>query len=173
MRHTKRSYLLLITLVLTVVFFSGLNLGKYIQNIDNTYVPPTPTPKPSPVQDPSDDQQPTTHITFEMYVSDTCGVSFLVPSYLSKRQTPETESEFTNGQDRIFVNCDDSFIADQEKLFINFEASQEAKIANQSVTQYTNKSSYLWVVRNSKRQKVLFETSSDLTVLIQQTLELQ
>lgn len=169
MRHTKRSRILLGSLTLIVVFFIGLNLGKYIQGIDNSYVPPTPTPEISPTTTP-DMPQP---VSFPSYTSDTCGITFLVPSTMTQRTTASDELEFSLDGQRIFATCNESLISQQETILRTSEATSSARVAQQDITVVNEAGSDIWIIRNTDRRRVLFETSHDLTPLVQQTLTLE
>lgn len=171
MQHTKKSLLLLAGLVGLVLFFTGLNLGKSIERLDKSYIPPTPVKaSPTPLLQPSPKA-----ITYTRFEFKECEVSFLIPSHLTQRTTSSDESEFTgkDSNEHIFASCNDTFIADQETLFPQALASTSAQLINQKTTIYTLKNEHIWVVRNQNRQKVLFATTPSLSPLVQQTLELK
>lgn len=172
MQHTRKSIVLICSLTAVVLFFTGLNLGKYIERVNTTYVPPAPTAAPEP------SIQPTAAVsisaTYTRFSSKDCGVSFLIPSIFEKSPSAAREIELNSGTQRIFATCNEAFIIDQEKILMKqSSATSEAEVVNQQITQYTTKTTDVWIIRNKKRQKVLFETARGISPLIQQTLELQ
>ncbi len=161
-------------LLYIVTFLIGLNIGRTVENLNETYVPPVPTPTEAPLPSSEtdtkepDDIQPLGYTRIE---SETCGISFLLPNTFLARVTPNNELEYTNGNERVFVTCNQDYIADS--TFIDeAEASTSATLQFQEATVYTVNENNIWVLRNASRQQVLFETSLAITPLIQQTLEL-
>lgn len=174
MKHTRKSRILFGSLLLIVVFFTGLNIGKHIERVDKTYVPPAPTPTPlsEPMVSPTPPARPATN--YSRFTFKVCGVSFLLPSSFEPRTTAEAEIELVSGTDRVFATCEDTFVAEQEKAFPKQPtATSSASIASQKITTFKTKTTHLWIIRNKARQRVLFETSLGITPLIQETLELQ
>lgn len=171
MKYTRRSLIFTTILVGIVIFFLGLHLGKSIERLDKTFVPPTPvTPSPTSAQL-SPSLLKTQYQTFDFTL---CGVSFLISSDIVQRTSASDEAQFSNSRgDRIFVSCNDSYIADQETLFKTASASSSARLLNQNITTYNLDSDMVWVIRNKKRQQVLFSSSPALAPLLQQTLELK
>jgi hypothetical protein len=172
MKHTKRSFALFALLALLVVFFLGLNLGKYVQRMDTTYVPTTPSPTP-PSETPIPTAEPKS-ISYTSFNFRRCGVAFVVPSNLVQRTSNLDEAEFTAATgDRIFVTCNDSFIAQQEPELTSNTSTSSATLASQKVTLYATKKTQVWIIRNTARQRVLFEASTSIAPLVQETLELE
>lgn len=168
MKHTKKSLILLFSLISIVIFFTGLNLGKYIEKINESVPIPTPTIAitPTPSIAPM-------NVTFNTTDVSDCGISVLLPSTLSKRQTPRDEAEFSSETDRFFVTCNESLIQTSEDAFSEFEASQEAEIAGQRTTVFSSDAFDSWIMRNTDKKRVLIESTTSISTLIQQTLELK
>lgn len=168
MRHTQKSLLLFGLLFTIVVFFLGLNIGKQIQGVDNTYVPPAPTVSLETSR--TDIAKNQESLTYEYLTLKSCRISLLIPSSLKQRKTPENEFEFSNKTQRVFISCNQDFIDQQEETLELHELTGEKIVANQTVTQFIDENSDVWMLRNTARRRVLFETHPDLTLLIEQTL---
>ncbi len=163
---SMRSVVILLILLAILLFLVGFRLGKYIERIDKTYVPP-PTPtqsfQPTPTNIP---------LTLATYKHKDCGVVFLHPQNLKESKSSSTEAELKNDSERIFLSCDSKQIAKFKDDLKKAAASEEARIRNQSVTVLTNKTENSWVISNTLTGKpVFFTVTKNLNSLVSKTLE--
>ena len=170
MHLTRRSAVFLSFLTGIVIFFAGLNVGKQIQNMDRSFVPPA---SPPVVPTASLEIQPTkAPASIKRFAMKACDVSFLAPSSLENVATASHEAELRGDIDRIFVTCDQSFIREQQKELAK-TSSASATIAGQTIVQFKTAQGFLWTVRNRNRELVLIEVSKDLVPLVQETLRVE
>lgn len=169
MRHTAKSLIFFFSLLTIVAFIIGFSSGRYIERINTTYVPPTPTPTPTVMPEVTPMPSSFARITMKE-----CGISAVLPEDLEDLSTAENEYEYLVGKGKLYVSCVQDFVADQNKSLRDDEnyATGSATFGSQTVTTYRNDETDIWFVRNTDRDLVLIETSTSLTPLVQQTLEL-
>lgn len=155
----KGPYILLATLIIVVVFLLGLQYGKHIQEIDQSFeyvLSLTPTQQPSPSTTPIS--------SYAVFSNSGCAISFLYPDSLHAVKESSTEaliSTETNTKS-IYMLCDQSKIASSKG------ASTEAQLDNKDALIYSDPDSeYNEIrVRNNQNQIVLLEYLKELEPLI-------
>ena len=176
MRLPKRTVLFFVALVTLVVFLAGINIGK---NVEKTNFqaqlfkklrqsPPTPTPHATPSASPSED------LTFDRYVFENCGVSFILPSTLTlQSSSTEKDKSFTSGSDSLRVSCDPTYVTTTlTALQRGPNASESAQVGNITLTTYIQNPN-VWTIRNRTGIRLLFEASKGISELVRSTLKLE
>jgi len=152
MRYNIRSIIFTGVLLAVLLFLVGFRLGKKVEFIDKTYVPPTPTATivpPTPTEFPS---------TIERYQSKGCALSFLYPPQLEIEESSQ-EAQLKKGKESIFVSCKKETVAKLQK-----ELSLSPTPINPKTT--------TWIIGNPRTgQKVAFKVTRNLSDLVLKTLE--
>lgn len=149
MKNNIRSIVFILTLVAIVLFLAGFRLGKRIERIDKTYVPPTPviTPTAAPTEPP---------LKFKEVSDSDCGVSFLMPEGLEKK---------------VSVDCEKEAVAKSRKAFTEKEPAEEVRILTQKVRLYEKNKTVSFIIFNTQNGKrVLFAVPAEFLKLVTRTL---
>lgn len=170
MRHTAKSLIFFFSLLTIVAFIIGFSSGRYVERINTTYVPPTPTLEPTTMPEITPIPSSFARITME-----SCGISAVLPEALEDLATAENEYEYIVGDGKMYVSCAEDYVTAQNSRLKDDEsyATGSATFGTQTVTTYSSDKSDIWFVRNADRDLVLIETSTSLTPLVQQTLEIE
>ena len=98
----KGPYILIGILLLTLFFILGIQYGKQVERADKTItyllsITPTKKIEPTVVHD----------ITFQTYIHEGCGVSFLYPSIIqvTKESTDSAELSSTKNTQTLTISC--------------------------------------------------------------------
>lgn len=163
-----RHFIFLLVLLSLVLFLSGFRLGKKIERLDKTYIPPlspTTTPKPTPTQRP---------LQFNTFLSADCGLKFLYPSFFSEEESATNEGRLTFQDEQISLTCQKEKIEEFNKNKKSLAQEEEATIANQKIIIYQapQKNHLLFSLFNAKNGKmILFTIPKNLFNLFAETLE--
>lgn len=172
MRFTPRSIIFLFTLSILVVFFFGVNAGKYISHVDKTTALNIPTPLPTQTQPISPPVQKNT--SFVRTTVDDCGISFLIPSDLQKAPSASQEAQFgVPASPALYVNCQKSYVDRTRSDVAPGVSSASAIIAQQKTVTYASDEASFFIIQNKRKQSVLIRVSHQLEDLVRDTLQLQ
>ena len=166
MRYNIRSIIFTGVLLAVLLFLVGFRLGKKVEFIDKTYVPPTPTATivpPTPTDFPS---------TIEQYQSKGCALSFLYPPQLEIEESSQ-EAQLKKGKESIFVSCKKETVAKLQKELNESKGSKSvASVQNQNINIYSDSKFSSWIIINSKTgSKIVFKVTRNLSDLVLKTLE--
>lgn len=194
MHYSGKPLALLLILTAIASLLLGVNVGRYVERSTATNKPSDGIEKDVAEMQKSSDQpedqlnapsgtnpgddasaQNMSPYMFSTFNFEECGVSFLIPSNISQRNTADDEAEFRNQNASVFVSCDQDYVDDQAAALEagnSLPATPSARIASQSVDVYSVDSSDIWIIRNSARRRVLFDVSDGMAPLIKETLRL-
>lgn len=146
-----KSILLLAILGGIALFLGGFRIGRQVERVDKSYVPPVtitptsvPTISPTPVS-----------ISFKAYAHPTCGISFLYPSELIETKISSDGATLSKNKDSIVFEC------------TNKVASGEAILLTPTITTINNIDK--WSV-SRRNMRIIFNTSQNLTNLVIKTV---
>lgn len=164
MRNFK-SVALLSLLIAAALFLGGFRLGKYIERIDKSYVPPfSPTPL-LPTPTPSSPK-----IQIQAFRHEGCGVEFIDAASLVGTAISSDEALLQKDKERIYLTC----AKNARQLFINVkdkESTATARVQGQNVTVVKSKRNFYFTLFNPKQAKtVYFEVTESLKDLLLKTL---
>lgn len=154
----KKGPVLLISLLVTIlVFIVGMNYGKKVEEADKTirYVLSlTPSAKPTVIN---------TQISYEEFINELCGFTFLYPNNLTIQKQASTEALLKSDTESIEVSCD------KEVKLDTTLASTEALLDNKAGIVLTNKNIQEYRVRDNDNQLIIIKTTKELAPLIEKT----
>ncbi len=164
-RFTPKGYTALTLLIIMTIFLVGVQTGKSIQGIDNTYSVPSQNPP----------QQPTpTLISFKTIKE--CGVSFLLPSQFNRTLT--NPSRYAYRDEFVEVDCQNLLKLDAKALV----RLKTITINSQSVEMFKLNDARVWTIKSESTTKVgspsattsprniTFRASQNISELVQRTV---
>lgn len=163
------SVVLLSLLFTILMFLVGFRLGKYVEHIDKTYVPPS-----TPIITLSQTSPMTKPFAVITYTHKVCGVSFLAPNYLEEKAVSSQEAVLFKDKEKIRVSCDKKTAeaAKQEQKMATPSATTTVLNRNQKVLIYENDNLSSAVIYNtSTSRSILIETTDTLVKLVLYSLE--
>ena len=165
-----QSLSILFVLVTICLFLIGFRLGKYVERLDKSYVPPTPIVSPTEIV-----VQPTSRpLSYKTYTHD-CGVSFTYPTNLKVTKEASEAAILKDGTEYIALSCMKKIVTNDESTSSPASTSGELKtILGQKIRfEHLKKRIDTWSMRSRTCKNIIFETSSNLTDLVVKTLELK
>ncbi len=166
MRYPTRTFIVIATLISIVLFLGGFRLGKQVERLDKSYVPPitiTPTIAPSiiPTQ---------TAIQFKTLSHSPCAMSFIYPDNLKIEKNSSTGATLKNDTSLIQFDCIRSQSSTSSAKFIPDPTI--TTVNNKKFSIYSGPIYNELKITNPLTGRVLFFTvSKSLTDLIIRTLE--
>ena len=162
-RNIKAVALLLLLLSL-LLFLVGFRLGRHVEYLDKTYVPPQPSPTAVSATD-----KPFGVVT---YTHKVCGISFLYPNNLDEKIVSSQEAKLVKDKDSVRVFCDKRLIDQLKKERQESSPSATIAVQNQRLPLYEIDNTFSIIIVNpQKKTSVLVESTNNLSKLIFSTLE--
>lgn len=172
--RNHRPLIFLLILLSIALFLFGVRIGKNIERLDKSYLPPSPPPMPSATPSPFQLQLTT-------FLSSQCGIKFLYPTFFKEETVASDESRLTYQEDQITVNCQKSaaeqFLKNKQSLLLRnkntYPMIESMKIKGQKIDVYKANLKntvifFLFNPQNSKR--ILITLPQNLLNLFAETV---
>ncbi|MFS8159004.1 MAG: hypothetical protein ACMG6E_02100 [Candidatus Roizmanbacteria bacterium] len=162
--YNLRSLVLLSVITSLILFLVGFRFGKFIERQDKSYTPPSPIPSPT-VTVVAPTSKPIGFKTFDS----TCDVSFTYPTFLTAEKSSSDSAILKKDSQTITLACQKKSPLTNAQ---DTSSSSATIIHGQKVYKENLKKGIdTWSINSQTGKHIIFETSKNLTSLVQSTLE--
>lgn len=169
MNISTRPLLLLAILVSIAFFLLGFRLGKRIERMDKSFIPPTTIPSKTP---PSKTPTPNA-IGFDTFTHKGCGITFMYPTSLVLKKQSSQSAFFSGSDQTIVTNCTPDTIVKFTNKTKNTTPSATFKNNFGIIKLFNEKNLQSYIIKHTnKSTSTLITSDTKLTDLILKTINL-
>lgn len=172
--NNPKTWILIVFLLCIALFLGGFRLGKHVERLDKSYVPP-PTPTLNIKPSPTVTNNP---LTFTTYTHKGCGVSFLFPRPYKTLQNAsdsaslEYNEKGVQNTEQLSLTCQKK-PSGFEKLLNTATPSGSFMTSTKKINYYLGRQASIQIeFKNTKNQYVNIIVGKNLFELVSKTLKL-